>query len=346
MPTRFDAFTAVALALARVAANIRLWPPSDTACIPSRAGIPSAPIPTSNRRPSFIMTLPASSQTPSASGTGLHVLRTSVQPSHSAISSSLLMVALRPTICILAGISSGLSFDGGRLFCRCCFCCVSIISSVGPRDSSPMRCISSIIIRPISCVHSRPRRMAASMASFVATTMSASSIFTGPRAAAAAPRSPVRRAAVIAASVRASPSRRRRARSLPRHPAPDTFTSERASNSAYFSAASARSGLRYTTRPPPRARCDKMASVATSVLPLAVGAETSRLRPSSSPAPTAAACGGYSSANPRDLRNLLAPAGIVPSPDMRASPPGARPPFFSFFSFVMPCCKSRDDAHK
>ena len=125
MPIRFDAFTAVALALARVAANTRLWPPSDTACMPSRAGIPSAPIPTSNLRPSFIMTLPASSQTPSASGTGLHVLRTSVQPSHLAISSSLLMVALRPTICILGGGdgASVLPLEEGDLFWRCFSCC-------------------------------------------------------------------------------------------------------------------------------------------------------------------------------------------------------------------------------
>ena len=67
-------------------------------------------------------------------------------------------------------------------------------------------------------------------------------------------------------------------------------------NSASFSDARALRGLRYTILPGRRAdRWAIIERVATSVLPLAVGAETRTLRPPSSPALTAAACGGYSS---------------------------------------------------
>ena len=52
-----------------------------------------------------------------------------------------------------------------------------------------------------------------------------------------------------------------------------------------------------------------MAIIAISVFPLAVGAETSTLSPSSSPARTLSACGGYSSSNPCEVRNSIAGTG-------------------------------------
>ena len=64
-------------------------------------------------------------------------------------------------------------------------------------------------------------------------------------------------------------------------------------NSANFSDARALRGLRYTILPGRRAdRWAIMDRTATRVLPLAVGAETRTLLPPSSPAFTAAACGG------------------------------------------------------
>ena len=62
------------------------------------------------------------------------------------------MVALRPKICGL---------------CSSLFSWVRTISSVGPRDSSPIKCISSEITRPISSIHSASRLIIESIFSFV-----------------------------------------------------------------------------------------------------------------------------------------------------------------------------------
>src|SRR5271154_3304512 len=103
--------------------------------------------------------------------------------------------------------------------------------------------------------------------------------------------------------------------------------SSRLRNSAYFSEARARSGLRYTTL-----RCSSTillyaARAAIRVLPDAVGLATSRLFPSSSPASTAAAWGGNSSTNPSALRWVVNSSGSGSSFTfiLGGSPPRPRP---------------------